>query len=574
MDFKNSFILLSLIIEYIMEIVFVIDMFYMKFKVLPKLLNLQRIFYQNFSFYCDIISILPFEILLILPILCWTEMDIFEWMIWLRFPKLLRLRSFQLNISMFSVKNEKEDDTQNAVEDLSEIYVYKTSLNDRVTNLEKLLSSYDIPIFLWRYISFACVYLMVAHLMGGLWYLTGIWGENYYELTWIIRDKTVTFIDEHNGGVTDLYIRSFYFCLNATTTTGYGDIACTNPIETVFLLILIIVSVIMFASMVGLWQNATMTSDTHLARFQLQIEYTQSFMKRHRISSELNKRALQHFQYIWNRSKGVDESAILETLPSSLKGDIVLFMNKNLLQNVSWFKNKVSRGFIRSIATRLETHLFLANEVIFKKGDMGQHMFFINQGKINIVLLQMMTMKKEFNYDSDFFGHLSIIYNTPRTYTATANTVCELLSLSTIKFNELLNYEPNLPQMLNEQDIIIQMFGQQQSQSQSEEEEQEQEEENANGDIKIDIAPPSSADNIFHTNSESKLDNQTKMRNMKRRSASAIFPPHSKIQAVLASLDDLETRRERRYSMASFDAIHSFRKKLTQIHDNIKDEQL
>eukprot|EP00488_Nonionellina_sp_1-RS-2012_P003694 TRINITY_DN7975_c1_g1_i1.p1 TRINITY_DN7975_c1_g1~~TRINITY_DN7975_c1_g1_i1.p1 ORF type:complete len:279 (+),score=79.56 TRINITY_DN7975_c1_g1_i1:45-839(+) len=239
------------------------------------------------------------------------------------------------------------------------------------------------------------------------------------------------------------------------TTTGYGDIACSNPLETVFLLVLIIVSIIMFASMVGLFQNATMESDAHLARFQLQIEYTKSFMKRHRISTELHKRSLQHFEYVWNRSKGVDESAVLGSLPSSLKGDIVLFMNKSLLQNVVWFKN-CSRGFIRSIATRLEQHLFLSNEIIFKIGSIGHHMFFINEGMIEIILPQK--EKTVMLRSGDFFGHQSVINNTPRTYTALANSDCELLSLSADKFNELLDYEPNLPQMLLDEDIITQMF--------------------------------------------------------------------------------------------------------------------
>merc|ERR1711971_977338 len=54
----------------------------------------------------------------------------------------------------------------------------------------------------------------------------------------------------------------------------------------------------------------------------------------------------------------------------------------------------------------------------------------------------------------DFFGHEAVIHSTPRKYTAIAKTACELLSLSVAKFEELLDYEPNLPQMLREQDIV------------------------------------------------------------------------------------------------------------------------
>jgi len=170
----------------------------------------------------------------------------------------------------------------------------------------------------------------------------------------------------------------------------------------------------------------------------------------------LKERSLCHFQYVWNRSRGVDESNVLGSLPSSLKGDIVLFMNKNLFQNVRWFKN-CSRGFVRSIATRLEQHLFLSQEIIFSRGHMGQHMFFINEGIIQIIVdheqQQSVTLKS-----GDFFGHKAVIHSTPRTYTAIAKSACELLSLSVAKFEELLDYEPNLPQMLAEQDIVEQIL--------------------------------------------------------------------------------------------------------------------
>ena len=50
-DFKHLFILITLIIEYILEIIFFIDIFYIKIKILPSLLSCHRIIYKNFDFY-------------------------------------------------------------------------------------------------------------------------------------------------------------------------------------------------------------------------------------------------------------------------------------------------------------------------------------------------------------------------------------------------------------------------------------------------------------------------------------------------------------------------------------------
>merc|ERR1719481_1688716 len=77
-------------------------------------------------------------------------------------------------------------------------------------------------------------------------------------------------------------------------------------------------------------------------------------------------------------------------------------------------------------------------------------MFFVNEGTIEIERDSALLKLKS----GDFFGHRAVIHSTPRTYTASAVSVCELLSLSVAKFNELLEYEPKLPQMLHDEDII------------------------------------------------------------------------------------------------------------------------
>jgi len=408
-DFKSSFIVYSLIAEYVLEALFVADL----------LVRRARSQSSVALFSCDVAALLPYELLLVFPATL-APSQLCAWMIWCRAPKMLRLR--------------------------------RTSLNPRLTSLEKFAAHHGVAIFLWRYVSFVCAYVMGAHYIGGLWYLVGRWGDAYYSFTWLQRDTKLVFADAYSEGenfVVDVYIRAVYFCLNAMTTTGYGDIECTNPLETLFLLALIIVSIIMFASMVGLFQTQTMESDAHVARFELQIEHTKSFMKRHHIDRELRKRALQHFAYVWNRSKGVDEAAVLDALPASLRADILLFMNRAFIKRVRWFRH-CTAGFIRSIASRLEQHLFLPGERIFLRGSLGQHMFFVNEGTIEIERDSALLKLKS----GDFFGHRAVIHSTPRTYTASAVSVCELLSLSVAKFNELLEYEPKLPQMLHDEDII------------------------------------------------------------------------------------------------------------------------
>ena len=111
------------------------------------------------------------------------------------------------------------------------------------------------------------MYFLLGHFVSCAWYFIGKQSEKYYSQSWILRDQ-------QTYGTSDryLYLRALYFALNTMTTTGYGDIVASNPMETIFMFFLIPLSSIVFAGMVSLFQNATLATDERMSRFQFMVE--------------------------------------------------------------------------------------------------------------------------------------------------------------------------------------------------------------------------------------------------------------------------------------------------------------
>ena len=114
-------------------------------------------------------------------------------------------------------------------------------------------------------------------------------------------------------------------------------------------------------------------------------------------------------------------------------------INWNIVARVPLFAS-LQAGQIAEIATLLKPRIAVPLEVITRKGDMGDAMFFISSGLVEVEIepapIELM--------GGDFFGEISLIEHAPRTATVTAKTSCQLLALSVEDFHELMEQHPGI----------------------------------------------------------------------------------------------------------------------------------
>jgi voltage-gated potassium channel len=113
----------------------------------------------------------------------------------------------------------------------------------------------------------------------------------------------------------------------------------------------------------------------------------------------------------------------------------------NLVAKVPIFKD-LDSGTISEIARLLVVKRFTRNEVIIKKGDRGDAMFFILDGDVDVIIKknqEPILLKK-----GDFFGEIALIKDVKRTATVRANRRCETLELTTYDFKKLIRKRPEI----------------------------------------------------------------------------------------------------------------------------------
>ena len=131
----------------------------------------------------------------------------------------------------------------------------------------------------------------------------------------------------------DQYLRGLYWVISTIATIGYGDYYPNHEsnVQIVYAIVVEFFGVGMFsyviANVSSLVTNLDVTRSAHLER----LEEVNAYMRAQRIPPELQERVRDYYSYLWERQKGVDASGALRGMPASLAQEILLFLNRDIL---------------------------------------------------------------------------------------------------------------------------------------------------------------------------------------------------------------------------------------------------
>lgn len=95
---------------------------------------------------------------------------------------------------------------------------------------------------------------------------------------------------------------------------------------------------------------------------------------------------------------------------------------------------------ISEVATLLRPRMAIPGEVIVRKGEPGDAMYFVASGRLQVLLNPQPVQLKS----GDFFGEIALIRVGPRTADVVAMSSCQLLVLNSADFYDLLDENPTL----------------------------------------------------------------------------------------------------------------------------------
>jgi CRP-like cAMP-binding protein len=238
------------------------------------------------------------------------------------------------------------------------------------------------------------------------------------------------------------YLKALYWTMTTITTIGYGDITpSTNP-QTIYTMFVELTGAGMYGYIIGNLASMLANSDLARTQFRAKMEKIQTFMQYRDVPAELQDNIRTYYDYLWNNRRGFDESAVLDELPSTLKLQVALHLNKDIIEKVPMF-NGAPDDLIRQIVLNLKPVLYTPGDFIFRKGEMGDQMYFISRGKVEIVSEDGQTIFATLT-DGNFFGEIAILFSSERTASVRAADYCDLYTLDKFTFDNVLAKFPDV----------------------------------------------------------------------------------------------------------------------------------
>ena len=268
--------------------------------------------------------------------------------------------------------------------------------------------------------------LVAAHLIACGWIFIGGPGE------YIAEDFST------NGAV---YLEAFYWTVTTLTTIGYGDITPANPLQFVYVIVVMLMGAAIYGFIIGNIANIIANIDVAKSQFRERVENIDTFLKYRNIPSNLQARIHDYFDYLWESRRGYEESNILRHLPTALKTQVSFCLNRDIIEKVPIFKD-ADPHFIRDIIMNLKPVIYTPGDNIVTAGEIGYEMFFISRGLVQVTN-EAGTITYAALTAGQFFGEIALLLSTPRTATVRAEEYCDLYVLDKQTFDNVLQRYPN-----------------------------------------------------------------------------------------------------------------------------------
>jgi voltage-gated potassium channel len=260
---------------------------------------------------------------------------------------------------------------------------------------------------------------------------------------WVaLRSTHVTLLSGENT-----YLRALYYCVTTLTSVGYGDITPQTNYEMLFAIAVMALGVGMFGYVIG--NVAHIISNLHpsRARYVETMERINAFMDYRGLPRGLQERIREYHAYRWEKRLGFDESTIVDDFPPSLRAEVSLFLKKDVIEKVPFFKG-AGTDLIRDIALAMRPEVYLPGDYIFHAGDQGQEMFFIGRGTVEVLGRDEQTVQATLK-DGEFFGEVALVKGQPRNASVRAVGYCDLYALRKDTFDHVVAHHPGFKEHID-----------------------------------------------------------------------------------------------------------------------------
>lgn len=228
----------------------------------------------------------------------------------------------------------------------------------------------------------------------------------------------------------DQYVECLFWSIHMLTGIGEVDEPTTTA-ENLITIITFLIAMVLIASLVGNIGTVISNMNVQQSKFQEKLDAIKYFMTFRKVSEELDQRVIKWFAYLNKNNQTIDEKDILANLPDKLQVELASHIHLEALKKINIF-SECDEFLLRELVTNLRLQVYSPGDFVCKKGDIGNEMFIIKKGSLNVVsddgTKVFVTLKA-----GAFFGELSIL-NIPGIKTGNRRTA----NVQSVGFSDLL----------------------------------------------------------------------------------------------------------------------------------------
>ena len=187
-----------------------------------------------------------------------------------------------------------------------------------------------------------------------------------------------------NENLFSLYLISFYYLITTMTTVGYGNIVCASTFrEYFFQLILLSAGITLYSWIVSNIGNYVKNESNASIRF----DKDEAILEDIRIlypnmPFTLYKKIYHHLGLRKIRQRQCDSNLLINSLPHSLKNEILFSMHKLTIKNFKIFKGNQNTDFTIRLLTNFIPLISKKNAFLIHEGQLINNIIFVQEGRL------------------------------------------------------------------------------------------------------------------------------------------------------------------------------------------------
>ncbi|NXG66815.1 CNGB3 protein, partial [Hemiprocne comata] len=300
--------------------------------------------------------------------------------------------------------------------------------------------------YIYRVIRTTGYLLFILHINACLYY----WASDYEGL------GSTRWVYDGEG---NMYLRCYYWAVRTLITIG-GLPEPQTLFEIVFQLLNYFSGVFVFSSLIGQMRDVIGAATAGQNYYRSCMDNTVSYMNTYSIPRLVQNRVRTWYEYTWDSQGMLDESELLEQMPTKMQLAIAIDVNFAIVNKVDLFKassftgecrNGCDTQMIYDMLLRLKSIVYLPGDFVCKKGEIGREMYIIKQGEVQVLggpdgTKVLVTLRA-----GAVFGEISLLAaggGNRRTANVVAHGFANLFILDKKTLNEILVHYPDSEKLL------------------------------------------------------------------------------------------------------------------------------